>query len=125
MERNAKPNFPSAPKLSLSTKFTGGQFRWGYFRPSPYLPVPLSPKDALSVHFERCSTAHIFRGPAGTVLPKNLLDLGLLSDAYGWSLCTIPAVAPQHHSDCLAAIAGKFDGLPLPRKSRTYLHHVA
>jgi hypothetical protein len=33
MERNAKPNFPSAPKLSLSTKFTGGQFRWGYFRP--------------------------------------------------------------------------------------------
>jgi hypothetical protein len=38
MERNAKPNFPSAPKLSLSTKFTGGQFRWGYFRPSPYLP---------------------------------------------------------------------------------------
>jgi hypothetical protein len=51
IRRNTRAHFPSANRR-LSKNCTDDRFRWGYFRPSPYLRPLISPYLPLSLHAE-------------------------------------------------------------------------
>jgi hypothetical protein len=90
-----------------------------------YMQKSDSARDVLCGRDARCNTAHIFHVLAETELPANLLGQAPLSDAHGYSSCTIPAVSLRRRLSCLATVVSKFDDHRPSRTSHIGPHHAA